>query len=96
MIALDMPGVDPSTVDINFEQNVLSVRGEKTFGLESAKNADVRVHAAERVSGKFERSIRLPEFVDAEHISAEQKHGVLYVTVPKAKAALSRKIAIKA
>jgi len=95
LIALEVPGVDPSTVDISFEQNVLTVRGEKQRGLETAKNADARVHASERVSGTFERSIRLPEFVDAENISAETVHGVLYLTVPKAQAARARKIQIK-
>jgi HSP20 family protein len=95
LIALEVPGVDPSTVDISFEQNVLTVRGERTHGLELAKDADVRVHANERVSGSFQRSIRLPEFVDADNISAETVHGVLYLTVPKAQAARARKISIK-
>lgn len=95
LIALEVPGVDPSTVDISFEQNILTVRGDKTHGLEVAKNADVRVHANERVSGTFQRSIRLPEYVDADNISADTLHGVLYLTVPKAPTARARKIQIK-
>jgi HSP20 family protein len=95
LIALEVPGVEPSSVDISFEQNILTVRGEKTHGLEIAKNADVRVHANERVSGAFQRSVRLPEFVDADNISAETVNGVLYLTVPKAQTARARKIQIK-
>ncbi|HEX7937943.1 MAG TPA: Hsp20/alpha crystallin family protein [Gemmatimonadaceae bacterium] len=95
LIALEVPGVDPSTVDISFEHNVLTVRGEKKFDLDSKKSGDARVHANERVSGKFQRAIRLPEFVDAENISAETVHGVLHLTVPKAQAARARKIQIK-
>lgn len=95
MIALEMPGVDPSSVDISFEQNVLTVRGNKTFGFDLPKDTEIRVHAAESVSGDFERSVRLPEFVDGDNIAAEYRHGVLFLTVPKAQAAQARKIQIK-
>jgi len=46
------------------------------------------------VSGTFERAIRLPEFVDSERISADLRHGLLTVTVPKATAAQPRKVEI--
>lgn len=97
LITFDIPGVDPSTLDISFEQNVLTVRGNKPFGggLDASSNSEVRVYSAERVSGNFERSVRLPEFVDGDNISAEYTHGVLYLTVPKAQAARPRKIQIK-
>jgi len=55
----------------------------------------LRVFAAERVSGGFERSLRLPEFVDADKISADFTNGLLTITVPKAQAAQPRKIEIK-
>lgn len=95
MIALEVPGVDPSTLDISFEQNVLTVRGAKNFGFDLPKDTELRVHAAESVVGNFERSVRLPEFVDSESIAAEYRHGVLFLTVPKAQAAQARKIQIK-
>ena len=95
LIALEVPGVDPATIDISFEQNVLTVRGSKAMGFEVAQDADLRVYSAERVVGNFERSVRLPEFVDGDKISAEFKHGVLFLTIPKMPAAQPRKIAIK-
>ena len=95
LIALEIPGVDPSTIDISFEQNVLTVRGSKPMGFELGKNTELRVYSAERVVGDFERAVRLPEFVDGENISAEFKHGVLFLTVPKVQAAQARKIPIK-
>jgi HSP20 family protein len=52
------------------------------------------VYVAERVTGNFERSVRLPEFVDGEKIAAEFKNGLLTITVPKARAAQARKIEI--
>jgi HSP20 family protein len=95
LIALEVPGVDPSTIDISFEQNVLTVRGSKPMGFEIGKNTELRVYSAERVVGNFERSVRLPEFVDGENIAAEFNHGVLFLTVPKVQAAQPRRIRIK-
>jgi HSP20 family protein len=95
LIALEIPGVDPATIDVSFEQNVLTVRGSKSMGFELSKDAELRVYSAERVVGNFERSIRLPEFVDGEKIAAEYNHGVLFLTIPKVQAAQARKIEIK-
>jgi HSP20 family protein len=95
LIALEIPGCDPTTIDIGFEQNVLTVRGSKPMGFELGQNTDFRVYSAERVVGNFERSVRLPEFVDGDQISAEFTHGVLFLTVPKVQAAQPKKIQIK-
>lgn len=95
LIAIEVPGIDPEQIDISFEQNVLTVRGSKPLGFDLDEKTEVRVYSAERVSGSFERSIRLPEYVDADHIAAETRHGVLFLTVPKAQAARAKKIAIK-
>ena len=95
LIALEIPGVDPTSIDVSFEQNVLSVRGSKPMGFELGKDSELRVYSAERVVGNFERSVRLPDFVDGEKIEAEFQHGVLFLTVPKMQAAQPRKISIK-
>jgi HSP20 family protein len=95
LIALEIPGCDPSTIDVAFEQNVLTIRGSKPMGFELGKNSELRVYSAERVVGNFERSVRLPEFVDGDKITAEFTHGVLLLTVPKVQAAQPKKIQIK-
>ncbi len=96
LIALEIPGVDPSSIDVSFEQNILTVRGSKPMGFELGKDSEMRVYSAERVVGNFERSVRLPDFVDGEKIEAGFEHGVLFLTVPKMQAAQPRKISIKA
>ena len=95
LIAVEVPGVDPSGIDVSFEQNVLRIRGSKPGGISAGKEGELRVYSAERVTGNFERSVRLPEYVDGENISAESVHGVLFLTIPKMKAAQARKIQIR-
>jgi len=95
LLYAELPGVDASAVDISFEQNVLTLKGTKPSSIETAKDGEVRVYAAERITGSFERSVRLPEFVDSDKIQAEFINGLLKITVPKARAAQLRKIEIK-
>lgn len=95
LINVELPGVDPSQVEINFEQNVLTVRGTKPSSFDPT-NGEYRVYTAERVTGEFERAVRLPDFVDSEHIDASYSNGLLRILVPKAQAAQPRKIEIKA
>lgn len=93
IVHAELPGVSPEQVDVSFEQNVLTIRGSKPATYNSnANDGEVRLFAAERVHGGFERAVRLPEFVDAERIEASFSNGLLTVTVPKAKAAQLRKI----
>jgi HSP20 family protein len=96
IVIAELPGVNQSNVELNFEQNVLTIRGEKASAFDTRSDGELRVYASERVNGAFERAIRLPEFVDSDKISAELRDGLLTVTVPKATAAQPRKIAIKA
>ena len=94
LVTLDLPGVDPKHIDISFEQNVLTVRGTKPSMLVTPAQGELHVFANERVAGAFERAVRLPEFVDGDHIAANAANGVLEITIPKAKAAQPRKIEI--
>lgn len=95
LVLAELPGVSPEQVDVNFEQNVLTIRGAKQASFDTATEGELRVFAAERTNGSFERSIRLPEFVDADRIDARFVNGLLTVTVPKAQGAQPRKIEVK-
>jgi HSP20 family protein len=96
LVQAELPGVSPDEVEVTFEQNVLTVRGTKPASFDVANEGELRVFAAERVHGSFERSVRLPEFVNADRISASFANGLLSITVPKAEAAQPRKIAVHA
>jgi HSP20 family protein len=95
LINVELPGVEPSQVEINFEQNVLTIRGTKPSSFDGS-NGEYRVYTAERVTGEFERSVRVPDFVDSDRIEASYSHGLLRVVIPKAQAAQPRKIEIRA
>ena len=96
LILAELPGVDPSAVEISFENNTLTLRGTKQPSFQAVENEELRVYTAERLSGAFERAVRLPEYVEGDKIEASYTNGVLTITVPKAAAARPRKIEIKA
>jgi HSP20 family protein len=96
VIDADLPGVHPENVEISFEQGALTLKGTRAPALKTPEQGELRVFIAERITGGFARTVRLPEYVDGEKIEARYANGVLTVTVPKAPAALPRKIAIKA
>lgn len=86
------PGVDPDSVDLAVFGSVLTISGEKRRHPEGIKPE--AFHRSERAAGKFVRSLELPIAVDAAHITAEYKHGLLRVTLPKAEAAKPKKITV--
>jgi HSP20 family protein len=95
LVSMELPGVDPAQVDVHFEQNVLTIRGTKPASFD-ASNGEIRVYTNERVSGGFERAIRLPDFVDSDGIEASFHNGLLSIVIPKAQAAQARRIEIRA
>ncbi|MCC7051987.1 MAG: Hsp20/alpha crystallin family protein [Gemmatimonadaceae bacterium] len=97
ILETDLPGVLQEQVDIQFDRNTLTISGTRAATLPSReKNSELRVFSAERLSGNFARSVRLPEHVDVERIEATFDQGVLKVTIPKSTAAMPRKIAVTA
>ncbi len=97
VVESDLPGVHEENVDIQFDRHTLTISGTRAATLPARdKSAQLRVFSAERLSGNFARSIRMPEHVDAEKIEATFAQGVLKVTVPKSSLAVARKIAISA
>ena len=94
VIRAELAGVDRGNIDIAFEKGILTISGQKP-SLTDGREEEIRVFAAERISGAFSRSLRLPDHVDGERISAEFKDGLLTVSIPKAPAAQPRKIEVR-
>ena len=90
-VVADMPGVDEKSVDITLEKNTLTIRG---FAREE-KPENGSLLYSEYVSGDFERSFIVSSEVDRDKIAATVKDGVLTLRLPKAPAAVARKIEIK-
>ncbi len=91
VLAADLPGVDPSAVEITLESGVLTLSGSREKTVE-AKGVESR--RSERLLGKFYRRFALPDTVDGDSVSASGKHGVLEITIPKRPASQPRRITV--
>jgi HSP20 family protein len=80
VLKADLPGVEEKDIDVRVENNLLTVRGERQFETKVKEDNYLRV---ERTYGSFSRSFGLPNTVNTEAISADYKHGVLTVQLPK-------------
>ena len=91
VILADVPGIDPATIDVSMDGNVLSIRGERAGeGIESSG----KYTRVERAHGRFDRRFVLPDSADAEGITAHGKHGVLEIVIPKRAQSAPRRITI--
>ena len=91
VLRADLPGLSEKDVNIELEDNVLTVSGERKAEHEDRQEGYYRV---ERASGTFSRSLTLPEGVDPEGVSANFERGVLEVRIPKPEQRKPRKVAI--
>ncbi|AEW98801.1 Hsp20/alpha crystallin family protein [Streptantibioticus cattleyicolor] len=90
VVELDLPGVDPETIELDVERNVLNVKAERR----SNAGRDSEVLIAERPTGTFSRQLFLGETLDTERIDASYDAGVLRLRIPVAEHAKPRRIAI--
>ena len=81
-VEVDLPGIKKEDIDINIEDNILTISGERKVKEEVEEDDYYKV---ESKYGKFSRSFTLPEKVDEDNIKAESKDGVLEVVIPKLK-----------
>ncbi len=87
----DVPGVDPSEIEITLEKGVLTLSGSRE---KTVEQKDVESRRIERITGRFLRRFTLPESVDADAVKASGRNGVLEIVIPKREAAKPRKIAV--
>ncbi|UOQ55894.1 Hsp20/alpha crystallin family protein [Leucobacter allii] len=90
VLTADLPGMDPGSVDIDVDGQLLTIRAERT--LPSTEN--VQWITRERTPGSFLRQLSLGQGVDTERISAGYDQGVLSVTIPMSERAKPRKVQV--
>ncbi|MET7735141.1 Hsp20/alpha crystallin family protein [Streptomyces sp. NPDC005402] len=90
VVHFDLPGVDPETIDLDVERNVLNIRAERR--VPAPEGAEMIV--AERPTGSFTRQLFLGDTLDTERIDASYDAGVLTLRIPVAEQAKPRRIQI--
>lgn len=90
-LEMDLPGMNPDAIDLNFKDCFLWIRGERGF---SERNGQLRYN--DRWYGPFERIVKLPDGIDRASIEAEYRHGVLLVTLAKLPEVQPRKVQVRA
>jgi HSP20 family protein len=93
VLKAELSGMDPGDIQIEVEDNVLTIKGERKF---EEKIDEGRYYRVERRFGSFERSLALPQGVRPDDIQADYEDGILVVRVPKAEEEKPRKIEVKA
>ncbi len=91
VINLDLPGVDPASIDLTIERNMMTVSAERHW---QAVEGD-QVIASERRQGTFTRQFYLGEGLDSDAVHATYENGVLTLTIPVADRAKPRKIEVR-
>jgi len=90
LVHFDLPGADPSSIELTVEKNVLTVKAERQW----QRGEGDEVLVAERPQGSFTRQLFLGETLDTDNIQANYENGVLSLTIPVAEKAKPRKVEI--
>jgi HSP20 family protein len=94
VVAVELPGIEPSDVEVSVEDSTLTIKGQREFFYKDA--AEDAFRRIERRYGQFTRTVTLPTTADVEKVDATFDKGVLTVEVPKREEAKPRKITVKA
>ena len=89
-IELDLPGIALDSIELTVDQNVLTIRAERT----PTGGDDLELLVAERPAGSFSRQVFLAEVLDTDHLEASYDAGVLRVAIPVREAAKPRRVTI--
>ncbi len=90
VVEFDLPGIDPASIDLDVERNVLTVRAER----QAVPGPEVELVASERPRGVFSRQVILGDALDTGGITAAYSSGVLRLVIPVAERAKPRKITV--
>jgi HSP20 family protein len=90
-VYLFAPGIDPKSLDISLQQNMLSISGQRDVPLETSAT----YYRQERFRGAFRRTIGLPEDVDPDQVEAKYRDGIVQITVGRRESTKPRQIEIQ-
>ncbi len=91
VVHVDLPGVDPATIEVTVEKNLLTVSGER----HSLRTEGDEVFVSERPTGRFSRQVRLGDGLDVGRVHASYDLGVLTVTLPLGEEVRPRRVEIQ-
>lgn len=89
IVEFDLPGINPDSIDLDVERNVITVKAERP-----SRDTSAEMIAAERPRGIFSRQLVLGDNLNTEQISANYNDGVLRLRIPVAEQAKPRKIVV--
>lgn len=93
VVKAELPGLESKDVDVQIQENVLTLKGERRLEREIDKE---RYHRLERSYGTFQRSFTLPNIVEQEKVKAKFKDGVLEIRIPKEERVKPKQIKVEA
>jgi HSP20 family protein len=89
-VYLDLPGVDPGSIDLTIEKDLLTVRATRTWD----RSEEDEIQVAERAQGEFTRQLFLGESLDRDNITAVYHDGVLMITIPVTESSKPKKVEV--
>jgi HSP20 family protein len=90
VVHFDLPGIEPASIDLTIDNNVMTVRAERSF----EQRAGDEILVTERPQGGFTRQLMLGDQLDTDRIQADYDRGVLTLTIPVAERAKPRRVEI--
>ncbi len=90
VVVAEVPGVKKEDLDVQVRGDTLRIRGKKTI----AYDENASIHRRERAAGEFDRTLTLPDDIEAAKVSADYRDGVLTLRLPRAESAKPRNVNI--
>lgn len=88
------PGIDPDKTEVTLDRGLLTVAGERASDRPEAGDETTSVYGQERFSGRFRRTVSLPEDIDPDKVQARYRDGVLHISIGRRESLQPKRIAI--
>ena len=88
------PGIDPAKTEVTLDRGLLTVAGERPSARPDDADDTTNVYGQERFSGRFRRTVSLPEDIDPNKVDARYRDGVLHISIGRRESLQPKRIAI--